>query len=64
LLKREYDVDTTFADLPREESKISVGAGFGFTLFIFDFYAKYNYMKGTPNITVYFKTKFPVIRFN
>ena len=63
LIKREYDSDTTFADLSREESKISIGAGFGFTLFIFDFYAKYNYMKGNSNIGVYTKTKIPIIRF-
>ncbi|MCI0448922.1 MAG: hypothetical protein L0Y79_03935, partial [Chlorobi bacterium] len=43
-IKREYDESRNFTDLPKEESKISVGAGFGFTLFIFDFYTKYNYM--------------------
>jgi hypothetical protein len=29
----------------RTASKISVGAGFGFTMFIFDFHVKYNYLK-------------------
>ena len=63
LVKREYDEDRSFADLPREESKISVGAGLGMTLFIFDFIAKYNYMKDNSFIGVYTKTKIPVIRF-
>lgn len=62
-INREYDSDTNFVDLPREESKISFGGGIGFTLFIFDIYGKYNYMKGNSNIGVYIKTKFPVIRF-
>lgn len=62
-IKREYDDDTTMADLPRTASKISVGAGFGFTMFIFDFHVKYNYLKGNPNIGVYVKTKIPIIRF-
>ncbi len=63
LIDREYDDDTTFADLPREESKISIGAGIGFTLFVFDIYGKYNYMKGNSNIGVYIKTKVPILRF-
>lgn len=63
MIKREYDESRTFDDLPREESKISIGAGFGFTLFIFDFYLKYNHMKGNPFIGVYTKIKVPVIRF-
>jgi hypothetical protein len=62
-IKREYDDNKTFTDLPRQESKISVGAGFGFTMFIFDFHVKYNYMKNNVNVGVYVKTKFPVIRF-
>ena len=62
-IKREYDESRNFEDLPREETKISVGAGFGFTLFIFDFYAKYNYMKDNSHVGVYTKTKIPVIRF-
>jgi hypothetical protein len=63
MIKREYDDARNFDDLPREETKVGVGAGFGFTLFIFDFYAKYNYMKNNSHIGVYTKTKIPVIRF-
>ncbi|HEY3251207.1 MAG TPA: hypothetical protein VGK25_08820, partial [Ignavibacteria bacterium] len=37
-ITREYDDDTTFADLPRTASKISAGAGIGLTIFIFDFH--------------------------
>lgn len=63
MIKREYDAGRTFDDLPAEENKISVGAGFGFTLFILDFYVKYNHMKNNSFIGVYTKTKIPVIRF-
>lgn len=63
LIKREYDGARTFENLPRDESKISIGAGFGLTLFIFDFYVKYNRMKDNSSIGVYTKTKIPVIRF-
>ncbi len=62
-VKREYDDDTTFASLPRKETKISFGGGFGFTLFVFDFYVKYNYMKNFSNVSVYTKFKIPIIRF-
>jgi hypothetical protein len=63
IIKREYDEDKTVDELPRDETKISVGAGFGLTMFIFDFYLKYNYMKDNSFIGVYTKTKIPVIRF-
>lgn len=63
LIKREYDDNRTLENLPRDESKISIGAGFGLTLFIFDFYVKYNRMKDNSSIGVYTKTKIPVIRF-
>lgn len=63
IIKREYDESRTIDGLPRNETKISVGAGFGFTLFIFDFYAKYNYMKDNSHVGVYTKTKIPVIKF-
>jgi len=62
-IKRDYDADSTLADLPRTDSKISVGAGFGFTLFVLDFYVKYNYMKNLSNFGVYTKIKIPIIRF-
>lgn len=63
MIKREYDDSDTTLALPRSESKISVGAGFGMTLFIFDFFVKYNYMKNNSFIGVYTKTKIPIIRF-
>jgi hypothetical protein len=62
-IKREYDETANLPELARAESKISVGAGLGFTLFVFDFYAKYNYMKDLQNFGVYAKVKFPLIRF-
>jgi hypothetical protein len=63
MIKREYDEGREFADLPRDETKISFGAGLGMTLFVFDFVVKYNYMKDNSFIGVYTKTKVPVIRF-
>lgn len=64
-IKRDIDAGRNLDSmgLPAKESKISIGAGFGFTMFIFDFHVKYNYMKDMPSIGVYVKTKFPVIRF-
>lgn len=62
-IKRTYDENSTLVTLPRTESRVSVGAGVGFTLFVLDFYAKYNYLKELSNVTVYTKIKFPVIRF-
>jgi len=62
-IKREFDDGRTFDGLPATESKISIGAGFGFTVFILDFSVKYNYMKNNSFIGVTTKTKFPVIRF-
>ena len=62
-IKREFDVNRTFEGLPVTESKVSIGAGIGFTVFIFDFSAKYNYMKDNSFVSVTTKTKFPIIRF-
>ncbi len=62
-IKRDFDVDRSFEGLPVTESKISVGAGVGFTVFIFDFSVKYNYMKDNSFVSVTTKTKFPIIRF-
>jgi hypothetical protein len=62
-IKREFDENRSFEGLPATESKISIGAGFGFTLFILDFSVKYNYMKNNSYVGVTAKTKFPVIRF-
>lgn len=61
-INREYD-PTANIPLIRKETKISAGFGFGFTLFIFDFYTKYNYMKDVTNFGVYMKVKIPVIKF-
>lgn len=63
IIKREYDDKAELDGLLREETKISIGAGGGFTLFVFDFVIKYNYMKSLSNIGVYTKIKIPVIRF-
>lgn len=63
MIKREYDNGANLEELPREETKFSVGAGAGFTLFVFDFLVKYNYMKSLSNIGVYTKIKIPIIRF-
>lgn len=62
-IKRDFDENRSFEGLPVKESKISIGAGLGFTVFIFDFSVKYNYMKDNPFISVTTKTKFPIIRF-
>ena len=62
-IKRDFDENRSFEGLPLTESKVSVGAGIGFTLFILDFSVKYNYMKDNSFISVTTKTKFPVIRF-
>ncbi len=62
-IKREIDVGRTLAGLPPTDSKISVGAGIGVTLFVFDFYIKYNFMKELSNFGAYAKVKFPLIRF-
>ena len=63
IIKREYDENVTIDELQRKQTKISVGGGIGFTLFVFDFVVKYNYMKTLSNIGVYTKVKIPVIRF-
>lgn len=62
-IKRDFDENRSFEGLPLTESKVSFGAGIGFTLFILDFSVKYNYMKDNTFISVTTKTKFPVIRF-
>jgi len=64
-IKRDIDEGQNFDSLglPGEESKISVGAGIGFTMFVFDFHIKYNYMKNMSTIGIYTKMKIPLIRF-
>ena len=49
--------------VPVKETRTSIGAGFGFTLFVLDFYVKYNYMKTLSSFGIYTKIKFPVLRF-
>jgi hypothetical protein len=63
MITREYDDNRTIENLPREESKVSIGAGIGMTIFVLDFVAKYNYMKDNSYVGVYAKMKVPVIRF-
>lgn len=64
LIKRDYDENRRQENLMEEkESKISLGTGLGFTIFIFDFYGKYNYMKNNSYLGFYVKTKIPLIRF-
>jgi hypothetical protein len=62
-IKREYDAGRTLEGLLPSESKVSIGAGFGFTIFILDFSVKYNYIKDNSFVSVTTKTKFPLIRF-
>ncbi len=62
-ITRVYDAGVNLPGYPLSESRVSFGAGFGFTLFVLDFVIKYNYMKSMSNLGVYTKIKFPVIRF-
>lgn len=62
-IKRDFDENRSFEGLALNESKVSVGAGVGFTLFILDFSVKYNYMKDNSFVSVTTKTKIPIIRF-
>ena len=64
-IKRDIDEGKNLDSLGllREESKVSFGAGIGFTMFIFDFHIKYNYMKDMNHIGVYTKMKVPIIKF-
>ncbi|MFI5211275.1 MAG: hypothetical protein ACHQIH_00185, partial [Ignavibacteria bacterium] len=63
LITHEYDSGIFAVGPPLEESKVSIGAGVGMTLFVFDFIVKYNYMKDNSYFGVYTKIKIPVIRF-
>jgi hypothetical protein len=62
-IKREIDEGRTLEGLPAKESRISYGVGVGTTLFIFDFYVKYNFMKEFSYFGAYAKMRIPVIRF-
>lgn len=62
-ITREYDTGVNLPGYPLTDSKVSIGAGFGFTLFVMDFFFKYNFMKQYTNFGVYMKIKFPIIRF-
>ncbi|MGA2668495.1 MAG: hypothetical protein ABSF32_06205 [Ignavibacteria bacterium] len=62
-ITRVIDPPTVNTGFPVNDSKISAGLGFGFTLFIFDFYTKYNFMKELSNLGFYVKIKFPVAQF-
>jgi hypothetical protein len=54
---------STLPNIPLKESRVSFGGGFGFTLFVLDFFVKYNYMKELSSFGVFTKIKFPVLRF-
>ena len=54
---------STPPNIALKESRVSIGGGFGFTLFVLDFFIKYNYMKELSSFGVFTKIKFPVIRF-
>ncbi len=62
-IRRDIDPNVSLQGLPLTDSRTSVSAGFGVTLFVLDFYVKYNYMKDLSNFGAYVKIKFPVIRF-
>ena len=62
-ITHEYDATANLPQYPLKDSKTSIGIGAGFTLFVLDFYFKYNFMKQNSNFGVYTKIKFPVIRF-
>jgi hypothetical protein len=62
-IKRDIDAGVTLEGIPATDSRISAGFGVGLTLFVFDFYIKYNYMKDLSHFGAYAKMKFPVIRF-
>ena len=62
-ITREYDTGANLPNYPLKDSKVSIGAGFGFTLFVMDFFFKYNFMKQYSNFGVYMKIKFPIVRF-
>lgn len=63
IITREYDSDVEFSNLPRNETGISISGGFGFTVFVFDIYAKYSYMKNFTTYGFFTKIKIPIIRF-
>ncbi|MGH2574198.1 MAG: hypothetical protein ACRDFC_00705 [Ignavibacteria bacterium] len=62
-IKREISPAARLQNLPESESKFSGGLGLGFTLFIFDFYVKYTYMKDVSTFGAFTKIKIPAIRF-
>jgi len=62
-ITREINPAGAFTGFPNSETRISVGGGFGFTLFVFDFYTRFNYMKELSNLGFYAKLKIPIIQF-
>lgn len=62
-ITREITPSKDLTGLPLEEKKIGIGAGLGFTLFIFDIYAKYTFSKDMTSVGVFTKVKVPVLRF-
>lgn len=62
IIKREISPATVLNNLPEKENRVSIGIGAGITLFIFDFYVKYNYMKTGATFGAYTKVKFPLFK--
>ena len=50
-------------NVPGSESRISIGLGAGFTLFVMDIYVKYNYMKNLSSIGAFTKVRFKIFQF-
>jgi len=50
-------------DLVLSQGEIAYGGGLGFTLYIFDIYAKYSYSKSYSTFSVNTRFHFPVIKF-
>lgn len=62
IIKREISPATEIENLPEKQNRVSVGIGVGITLFVFDFYVKYNYMKTGATFGAYVKVKFPLFK--
>jgi hypothetical protein len=69
-LEVKYISATTFVtpaenvpNLVLSQSEIAYGGGLGFTLYIFDIYAKYSYSKSYSTFSVNTRFHFPVVKF-
>lgn len=57
-------VTTVVPGVVLSESQISYGGGLGFTLYIFDIYAKYSYSQSYSTFSINTRFHFPVLKFN